>query len=146
MTNATAQKRLYNINGTVTNVKVGETDGKEVVGANGEKTIVKTPYATFTLVHDNAGKDGKPKKTLVDAYGKAALKVIEGGFAQDGAKIRVGGVYSDESRKNKDTGKDFRIAIFHLVHCETPKTAEEIAALKAAKAARVANQGELQAA
>lgn len=138
------QKRLYNINGVIANVKVGETDGKEVVAADGTKSIVKTPYVTFTLVHANPGKDGKPKKTLVDAYGKAALKVIDGGFAQDGKQIRVGGVYSDETRKNKDTGKDFKLAIFHLVHCETPKTAEEIAVLKAAKAAR--SQGELQAA
>lgn len=124
MSKANGAKRLYNINGTVTNIKVGETDN------------TKTPYAQFVLLHDAPGKDGQPKKTLVDAYGKAALKVIEGGFARDGAKIRVGGVYSDESRTNKETGKSFRLAIFHLVHCETPKTPEEIEQLKAAKKAR----------
>lgn len=145
MSNKTGLKRLYNINGTVTNVKVGETDGKEVVNAQGVTEIVKTPYALFTLVHDRAGKDGQAKKTCVNAYGKAALKVIEGGFAQDGAKIRVGGVYSDEERTNKETSKTFRMAIFNMVHCEAPKSAEEIAALKAAKAAR-ATQDNLVAA
>ena len=126
MTANTAKKRLYNINGTVTNIKVGETDNK------------KTPYATFVLVHDTKGKDGTPKKTLVDAYGKAALKVIEGGFASEGAKIRVGGVYTDEKRVNKTTNKQFTLPIFHCVHCEAPKTPEEIQALKAAKAQRQA--------
>jgi hypothetical protein len=119
-------RQIYNINGTVSNLKVGETDN------------TKTPYATFTLIHDAPGKDGQAKKTLVDAYGAAALKVLDGGFAEDGKKIRVGGVYKDEERTNKDTGAKFKLPILHLLHCETPKTAEELAALKAAKQAKLA--------
>lgn len=122
----TNKKRLYNINGTVTNLKVGTTDN------------TKTPYATFTLVHDTVGKEGKQKKTLVDAYGAAALKVVDGGFAVDGAKIRCGGVYKDERRENTVTGKSYNMTIFNLVHCEAPKTPEELQALRAAKQAREA--------
>ncbi len=119
-------RRLYNINGTVTGLKVGETDN------------TRTPYVQFVLVHDTPGRDGAVKKTPVDAYGKAALKMIDGGFAHDGAKIRVAGIYSDESRTNKDTGKSFRLTIFLLVHCETPKTPAERATLRAAKKAQAA--------
>lgn len=133
MTTENNRKKLYNINGTVANLKVGETD----------KT--QTPFANFTLIHDAIGKDGKQKKTLVDAYGAAAMKVIQGGFAVDGAKIRVGGLYKDEKRINAQTKKQFNLPIFHLLHCESPKTPAELQVMKEQKLARTAAETAAQA-
>lgn len=118
-TEATTKRKMYNLTGTIETIVPGKT-------AN---TGVAACELTLAL------KSGK--KVFVKSYEAVATALTDGFKA--GSPVKLFGYYKNRQVAQAD-GSSRRFSDFVARHAETPKTREEIAALRAAKAARVAEE------
>lgn len=123
MTDTTARKedRKYNILGTATDI-----------------TIFEAGQGRFARLTINRGAKGTLKAKLSDK----ALAKFEAAGLSEGSQVDFYGFYEKNTWMGQD-GKLHTNKLFRVLSVSAPKTADEIAALKAAKAAR--QNGEMPA-